>query len=188
MTILWAALVVSGFASVVHYSVTAAEPVSPPVHRDHENDLAAYIFIHPKCPCTRATIESLDRVLTEAGINDKGTVTAYVYEPSKADRDWSETDLVARLRKIPAVRVKFDRDGFAASTFGVMTSGHLLIYAGNSLAFSGGVTPSRGHEGNCDAANAAGAALSGQESGRSWPVFGCPILEFGSRSGDEAES
>jgi hypothetical protein len=183
MTGLWGLLVVQGFMAIVSYSVRAGPEGETPETLIGDNsevgdysDLSVLFFVHPKCPCTRASAEALDRLLTQAGIRQPGAVQAHLFMPKGAEKAWGQTVLVDRLERIPAVSVTFDEEAATATSYDVTTSGHLLIYRSGKLVFSGGITPARAHEGNCDATDAALAALTGSGSfeGR-WPVFGCPI-------------
>ena len=63
-----------------------------------------------------------------------------------------------------------------AGRFGVATSGHALLFDRDGrLLFSGGITPSRGHEGDNFGASAILARLDGRPAPAESPVFGCPI-------------
>ena len=64
-----------------------------------------------------------------------------------------------------------------ARRFGVETSGQTLLYAGGSLAFSGGITGSRGHAGTNAGETALIALLTrGDADRRGTSVFGCPLF------------
>jgi hypothetical protein len=178
LTILWALLVVAAFITVLRYSTNAGALATPPQHIvDAPQTVMAHFFVHPKCPCTLASAEMLDRVLTRAGITRPGTVTAHIFQPTAVDHRWARTELVARLERIPAVRCIPDLDGSLSRAFGITTSGHLLVYVADELIFTGGITPSRAHEGDCDASSAAASAFRGKASERRWPTYGCTIRD-----------
>jgi hypothetical protein len=133
------------------------------------------MFAHPHCPCTRASLAELERLVARAG----GAITPWIvfYKPSTADSDWEQTDLWRKAQAIPGAHVATDIDGQLAQRFGASTSGHTLVYdAGGHLAFSGGITSARGHEGDNAGRDAVIALLKAEPSETSEnPVFGCPI-------------
>lgn len=114
-----------------------------------------YLFMHPRCPCTRATIAQLDRVLTASGL-EKAELPAVVVVatiPSSAgenDDAWRESDTLRMASELPNATVQYDSGGVKARSFGAQASGSIALYAADSrLLFAGGVTVSRGHEGDC---------------------------------------
>ena len=97
------------------------------------------MFVHPACPCTRASITELARALRGA----RGQVTVEIVSSEPLT-----DELRARFTAIPTAHLRFDRDGREAARFGALTSGHVVAYdVTGRLAFSGGITPARGHEG-----------------------------------------
>jgi hypothetical protein len=71
-----------------------------------------------------------------------------------------------------------DPEGREAQRFGAATSGHTFIYDKNGkLLFSGGLTGSRGHEGdNIGRRTAIDCLTSTQTKQNKTSVFGCEIL------------
>ena len=54
---------------------------------------------------------------------------------------------------IPDVRIVLDKNAREARRFGVLASGHVLLYGTNGvLLFNGGITPARGRVGETRAA------------------------------------
>jgi hypothetical protein len=72
-----------------------------------------------------------------------------------------------------------DEGGALSRRFGVLTSGHVLLYdRGGRLLFSGGITGARGHRGDNEGRRAVLARLLGEPVERSSaPAFGCPLFE-----------
>ena len=122
---------------------------------------ALVLFLHPQCPCSRATISELARVL--ARVPAPPSVYAVVYRPSDAGAGWEHTDLWDAAARIPGVRVMSDEGGAQAHVFGALVSGQALLYddAGR-LQFSGGITGARGHEGDNPGHDAVVALLNGR--------------------------
>jgi hypothetical protein len=81
------------------------------------------------------------------------------------------------LAQRAGVRTVEDPGGREATRFGADTSGATLLYdAAGRLAFAGGLTMSRGHEGNSFGEERIVALLTGTTPDRNdSPVFGCPI-------------
>ena len=82
---------------------------------------------HPHCPCTRASIESLARIMTRC----RGLVTAHVAfcKPAGFPGDWEQTDLWRSAAAIPDVEVFCDEEGREARRFGAATSGCVLLFS-----------------------------------------------------------
>ncbi|MDC0711302.1 RedB protein [Stigmatella sp. ncwal1] len=179
--VLWGGAVVGGMTALARYSHTAGPSAEPPARFPEDSALRPtpgrfllVMLAHPRCPCTRASLAELQEVMERAGPR----VDAHVLflHPERADAAWEEGPLWQRAAAIPGVTVRQDEGGVEAQRFGATTSGHVLLFdAGGHLRFSGGITGSRGHEGN-NAGRASVEALVMQEEGRSQhPVYGCAL-------------
>ena len=131
------------------------------------------LFLHPHCPCSRATIGELARLL--AGAPAPAAVYALVYRPASAEAGWERTDLWRSVAAIPGVQMMTDVGGAQARLFGARTSGQTLLYgATGSLLFSGGITGARGHEGDNPGRTALMSILAGgRPAAIRTRVFGC---------------
>ena len=133
------------------------------------------IFLHPRCPCSRASLDELAMILDRCG--DRASAHAVVFRPRPEWEDWLPSPLDAALAEIPGLAVHPDRGGDEARRFGVTTSGHVLLYdTRGDLVFSGGITPGRGERG--DGAGRAvllGRIMGEREEGPGPPVFGCSL-------------
>lgn len=139
-------------------------------------DRATLIMLaHPHCPCTRASIGELARLMTQA----KGRVTAYVIflKPESSSTDWEKTDLWQSAASIPGVTAIVDNDGTEARRFHAQTSGQTVLYdVDGRLLFSGGITGSRGHSGDNAGLSAIVSLLNTGDAERTETfVFGCPL-------------
>jgi hypothetical protein len=146
-------------------------------------------FAHPRCPCTRASLRELERLAAESANRLRGTVL--FYRPASAPAGWERTDLWELAERIPGVRAATDVDGALARSFGAETSGHVVVYdAAGDLAFQGGVTAARGHEGGNRGRDAIRHLLrNGRALEAETPVFGCPLVAApieGARGDDAA--
>lgn len=135
-----------------------------------------FVFLHPRCPCSRATVDQLHRIVNDS---PQSRVTAFFYCPALESSEWVETALWTAANRIPSVRPHIDRDAKIAREFGVATSGHVIMFSGaGKPLFSGGITPGRGHQGDCIGAEDLSLALRGQlTQSTQHPVFGCQLYE-----------
>jgi hypothetical protein len=138
---------------------------------------ALVMFAHPHCPCTRSSIEELNRLLTHVSTNI--SVQVVFMQPSVMPKDWTQSALWKSASAIPGVTVLADADGAEAKRFGAESSGYVVLYneRGN-LIFSGGITSARGHAGDNAGESAIIALLNNQNPNiKSTPVFGCGLLD-----------
>lgn len=182
--VLWIAAVVAGFAVLTHHQLAPGRPAEAPQLWPQESALAApdqepvlLLFAHPRCPCTRATLSELARLSSRA---ERPFRTHVLFlRPEGYSEDWTRTDLWNSAAAIPGVEPRIDDEGAEAHRFGSYTSGQVLLYgAEGELLFSGGITSSRGHEGD----NAGRAALQKLLAGSPTEtdevrVFGCALHE-----------
>jgi hypothetical protein len=181
----WAAAVFGGSSRVFTYDATAGTPAQPPISRPKVAGISTrgelpelFVLIHPRCPCSRATIAELARLMT--GCGGKLAATVLVVRPAGMSEGWERTELWSSAAEIPGVTVRTDANGEAARRFGAATSGQALLYtADGRLLFSGGITESRGHEGDNAGRSAIAALVLGAEPTKlaSSPVYGCPLFE-----------
>jgi hypothetical protein len=133
------------------------------------------LFAHPHCPCTRATLAELARLL--AHHRGQANVHVLFYRPLTQPRAWVETALWQQAQKLPDVSVATVSE-LELLRCGVSTSGQALLYdSTGSLVFSGGITSARGHEGDNAGRSALGTYLAtGKIPLAQTPVFGCSII------------
>lgn len=129
---------------------------------------------HPRCPCTRASASELIGALAEA--TEPYELIVLAYTPA-GDPDFSHSGVVRRLSEISHAVVVDDIDGRTAGAFGAMTSGHAAVFdPAGTLRFTGGLTPSRAHEGPNTGSAAVRALLRGEAAPAVVaPVYGCPL-------------
>ena len=181
--VLWGSLVVVGFLFLAQEEFTPVK-ASLPVRlfprksavRLVSDKLTLVLFAHPRCPCTRASLHELDGLLAET--QNRVSVTVVFTVPDGVPPDWEQGDLWNSATSIPGVRVIRDQGGREAHQFEVQGSGHVLLYApSGKLLFSGGITASRGHEGNNMGRSAiVSFVLNGHAPVSHAPVFGCSLL------------
>ena len=179
---LWLTSVCAGMGILLQYASTAGDPGEPPPVWPADTSLAPpkgrpvlVMMAHPRCPCTRASLEELSRLM--AGLQGRLDARVVFYAPTDAGEEWWRTDLWTSAAAIPGVEVILDKDGAAAQRFHTETSGHALLYDARSrLEFSGGITVARGHAGDNVGRSAIEALIAGDVTVlRQAPVFGCAL-------------
>lgn len=150
-------------------------PLGSQIPHNEDGDTLV-MFAHPRCPCTRASLGELERIVSRY----PGDATAWVVylKPSETDCAWSDTDQRATAASLRGVQVLDDLDGAEARRFHATTSGQTLLYdRDGKLQFSGGITSARGHAGDNAGRCAVETILSGSLPDRhTSPVFGCPLF------------
>lgn len=195
----WAAAVAVGGARLWTYDGTPGEaalsPVTWPadarVTRDPQLPTVV-VSLHPRCPCSRATVGELAKLMTDC--QGKLAATVLVVRPAGMPAGWEQTDLWTSAASIPGVRVVADEQGQTARLFGAATSGQALLYAADGrLLFAGGITESRGHSGDNAGRSAIVSLVRDEHRGgiapspvaAVTPVYGCSL--FARRDGCQNE-
>jgi hypothetical protein len=143
----------------------------------HGDKPVLIMFTHPQCPCTRASVEELNRIMGLCG--DKVEAQVLFILPENMPQDWTQTALWRNSAAIPGVQNHIDLGGREARLFGAQSSGYVLLYdVHGKLLFHGGITSARGHEGDNAGENVIVALLNGNPTSLDkTPVFGCGLLD-----------
>lgn len=182
--LVWGVVVAAGMIVLWNHSLEAGVAGRPPGTWPVASRLSRrpgvptlVVLAHPQCPCSRATIGELARLMV--GAQDKVDVHVVFAKPAGVDEGWAHTDLWDSAGAIPGVLVSSDDDEREAHLFGGATSGQTMLYDGEGqLRFSGGITSARGHAGDNDGSSALTEILVGGTSALdTTPVFGCPLEE-----------
>lgn len=173
----WAAIVVTGSVAMMDYSTRPGRAAAAPAKvAIDENSVrpVLQIYLHPYCPCSRATMAELARLI--ARNPDKLDVEALFYRPVDETEDWVKTDIWDQALKIPDVKVSIISDAELKHS-GAIVSGQALLYdTSGQLVFSGGITGSRGNEGdNLGRYSIEEYVRTGSVTASTTPVFGCVI-------------
>jgi hypothetical protein len=186
-SVLWLVVVSIGLGIMWTYEQAPGVAAEPPVQwptsshiQRTPGEAALIILAHPHCPCTRASIGELARIMAHC----QGRLTAYVLftKPAGSSDDWEKTDLWQNAAAIPGVKVILDSAGREATLFHASTSGQAVLYdATGHMLFKGGITASRGHSGDNDGASAIVSLVNAGVSVRSETfVYGCPLFNSNS--------
>ena len=178
----WGVVVTGGIWSLWLYQHKAGAdfdlinvwPQESKIPRDQEQHTLV-MFVHPLCPCSRASIAELERALTRCKLAFSAVVM--FVRPGGMRNGWEKSDLWDAAAQVPGVHVAWDKDGAEASRFGAATSGLAVLYdAQGKLVFRGGLTSSRGHHGNSPGRLAVESLVLGHTTNRKDSrVFGCPL-------------
>jgi len=181
----WMAVVGLIFGALGFYGSTPGAISAPPAQWPQETALerstataTLLVFLHPHCPCSRATLENLRTVVDGPAL---AVILVSIGDQSLASED--STHFASCRMQMESwkqrsnVSLVHDTQGEETRRFQAATSGHCLLFdADGNLTFSGGVTSSRGHRGACAGLASLTAAVNGQPGDASYPVFGCPLF------------
>jgi len=180
---LWLVAIGAGLGIIWNYQNSPGAEGTPPTEWPISSQLQPVVgrptlvmFAHPKCPCSRASIGELERLVSKC----QGRVAVYVLflRPQGFAEGWERTDLWESAARIPDVTVISDPGGVEAKRFNSETSGMSVLYdAARHLIFAGGITASRGHAGDNEGLRAVIDLLSGEvNSEPRSTVYGCPLF------------
>jgi len=185
----WLVAVGLGLWTLFDYQTTAGAvsalsqtwPTGTAVPLDPEKPTLV-MFVHPLCPCSRASLHELQVLVTHGGQQVRSVVV--FSKPKGLSSDWTNTDLWKTARSTPGVTCLADAEGRETNLFHAQVSGEAMLYdRGGRLLFHGGLTVSRGHEGDNPGRLAIESLLGGDSLGlRETPVFGCRLQDRSVRS------
>jgi hypothetical protein len=135
------------------------------------------MFLHPHCPCSRASVGEL--ALLMAHCQNRASVIVMFLQPTETTSNWVNTETWKAVTQIPGVIARRDEAGAEARLFRVETSGDTAVYsAKGDLLFHGGITISRGHSGDNPGRDSVEALLLDQPAAvTNTPAFGCSLFE-----------
>ena len=177
---IWAILLGIGFVWMSDYSsrpgLSAKFNAKIPTEyfqKSTENLPQLFLFLHPKCSCSLATLGELEHLVADN--QNRVEITVFFYKPMEESDDWVKTNLWYRTRRISSSVKMVILTEDEIEKFGVITSGQTLLYDGDgNLIFSGGITVARGHEGKSIGRETIENYLqTGNISVHETPVFGC---------------
>jgi hypothetical protein len=192
---LWAVVIAVGFAWLTAYGSKPHATIPSAARWPSESQLVRspslptlLLFVHPRCPCSRATLAELS--VLAAQCPDRFVGHVLFAKPAGAEPNWDQTDLRSAAEAVSGFLVHSDDDSTEARRFGVTASGHALLYdVDGRLLFSGGLTRSRGHAGdNAGRSAIVSILLRGSADVFETPVFGCPLFNTVVVDALEAES
>jgi hypothetical protein len=137
------------------------------------------LFLHPKCPCSRASLAEMERIWVLENEQSKDTPQLVVVAtvPPDEPNDWLTTGTVEQSRRLAGAEFVVDPGGREAQRFGATTSGTVMWFdaAGNCL-YAGGLTSGRGHEGGNVGRDCLEQLMRGEApTATGLPAFGCRL-------------
>jgi hypothetical protein len=151
-------------------------PSSSEIRRNAGND-TLLVFVHPQCSCTVATLHEIATLGANRSPQSEPFSTVVLFD-HPSNTAWLPGNLWTQVeREIPGVHKVRDDDGREARRFGARTSGYAELFnARGELLFKGGVTGSRGHEGdNLGIAQLRTSIDTGRPAAHASLVFGCAL-------------
>lgn len=143
----------------------------------NETGYTLVVALHPECPCSRATVDELGKIMARA----EGRLRAQVWCVQYAEiEDKAEASaLWAQAKRIPGIELRVDHEGREARRFDMRVSGETRLYGRRGeLLFQGGITAARGHAGdNPGEATILNLIADRRMAGdvKTTPVFGCSL-------------
>jgi hypothetical protein len=183
LLIVWCAVIGFGLVKMLTFELTPAPATTIATQWPKKTNLSRdssrptlLLFLHPRCPCSRATLQELDRLAAECP--DRFALCIIFVRPPNAPDGWHQTDLYRSANAISHAFISVDENGDEAGRFGAATSGQTLLYSADGrLLFRGGITPSRGHEGDNVGRTALASILNtGHSDCAQTAVFGCSLV------------
>lgn len=177
----WAVLVVAGLVAVAAHQTLPGRagdgPASWPSLAGFAHDSrkpTLVMLAHPGCPCTLASLRELERIQGETSLG----LTAHILFLDIPGAPDSDSPSIRLARSLPGTVVHTGVAPQAARVWGARTSGQAFLYDRSGvLRFSGGITPSRGHEGLNVGHSAVESFVRTGRANTNWaPVFGCSLL------------
>ena len=178
------ALTFLGLAALMVYSSTPGRQGTPPSQWPSSSSLqlasdrsTLVMFLHPKCPCSQASLGELSAILAHSA--GRLRVDVVFLQPAGQPESWTRTALWRSAATLPETSSTNDPAGREAHLFHALVSGETLLYdrSGN-LRFRGGITNSRGHAGDNPGSSSIQAYLNtGTVPVAGTPVFGCPLFD-----------
>lgn len=134
------------------------------------------MFVHPRCPCSTASLRELQRLMSRC--TEEIDATVFFIRPENEPDEWAHGSLWNLTKQIPGTRAEIDAGGKQARRFGATTSGFIVVYdVAGKLQYQGGITVARGHEGDSRGkAVIFGLAHGELGDAAECPVYGCPLV------------
>ncbi|HSI07376.1 MAG TPA: hypothetical protein VK985_02210 [Rariglobus sp.] len=143
----------------------------------NETGYTLVVALHPECPCSRATLEELGKIMARADgrLRTQVWCVQYAEIADKAE----QSALWAQAKRIPGIDLRVDHEGREARRFDMRVSGETRLYGrSGELLFQGGITAARGHVGDNPGQETILNLITGHRTAgdmKITPVFGCSL-------------
>lgn len=180
---IWLACVCAGFHAMLAYGgrpgpASTVGPTWPAATglKLSESPYTLVLFLHPQCPCSNATLNELAVLLAKC---PQIRAQVLFIRPNVFQPGWEKTHLWTTVESLPGATAQVDPEGKESTVFSAQTSGECALYDRTGrLRFKGGITGSRGHEGDnrglsiIEEIVQRGGTTAGEPI---TPAFGCPL-------------
>lgn len=154
--LIWLFIVLMGFSFMERYVHRAGKAGPSPESWPSQSRIPFSVgrpmfvlFVHPLCACSVATFGELERLM----VNFRGRIDVRIVfsGPLTDEATLAQSSVWQKSRQLKGADVFVDRDEREAKLFGAMTSGQTYLFDSNGKrVFAGGITPSRGHQGDSE--------------------------------------
>src|SRR5690349_6769442 len=127
-TTAWVALVAGGLGYLAQYASKAGPASHAPANWPSQAPVplasgkaTLVLFLHPHCPCSRASLREVEKTLAHSG--DRLEATVFFLSPSEKSKEWVHSSLWEEASRIPHVVVREDPQGKTSRLFHATTSG-----------------------------------------------------------------
>jgi hypothetical protein len=180
--LVWFGAAVGGLGLLARYASTGGAPAEAPHDWPTSSRLSLdaqrhtlVMIVHPQCPCSRASLVELNGLMGRL----PGRIAAHVLlsTPDGFDEDFAHGPLFELASTIPDTEIVIDVGSPEADLFGAKTSGQTYLFSPEGdLLFAGGITPSRGHQGNSIGRQTIISLVTEAQAEQDVSqVFGCPM-------------
>jgi len=174
---LWLILASSSILYVLNYDFT---PNNIPKIALKSSPYQLYVFLHPYYPCSKATLHELKELLNRIKKNTQSIVKTKIifFKPGQDIKNWEKSTLWENVHQLDDVEVIVDWNGWLSKHYQATTSGETMLFnkEGRRM-FDGGITISRGHEGDNPGKEYIYRLVAHKKTNRiNSPVFGCPLF------------
>lgn len=172
----WVGIVTAGFVIWERYENTPGAVGPPPAVAPDPGPprWRLTVFLHPRCPCSRATVAEIAEVVRQAP--DLSARVVFV-SPAVTPAGWERGEACDATAAIPGVGLDTDPDGSEARRLGAKTSGQaVLTDPAGRVVFRGGLTRGRGRAGESAGRRAVLDWITRGDGAATAPVFGCPLF------------
>lgn len=183
----WVGVICLGFVQIYDYTNQPGEQGQPPlvlpqISNFEKSNLPKLIFFaHPQCPCSHAGLQELSKILSKL----EGRIDTHIvfHHPKEMSLEWVKSSLWKKAKQLKGAAVTIDTDGKMVELFRPKTSGQVYLYSNGEqrpLIYSGGVTSTRGHEGDNTGSDAiVNWVLHKKVVPSKFAVFGCSLFHNG---------
>lgn len=171
----WLAAVAAGFGAWERYDTAAgADRPAAPATEVRKGRWHLSVYVHPHCPCAKATVAELAEVIREV---PELVVRVVFVCPVGTPPGWELGRLWDMAAEVDGAELVADVGGTEARRIGAETSGlGVLSDPSGRVVFRGGLTRARGREGESAGRRIVIDWVSGRPAPADAPVFGCPLI------------